>query len=323
MQKRKIRLPTAITVIASFLLIISVFGMTFRLFKLPDSSGGGSSGTSGGGNTVIVPPSDDPTDETPDDSGENDDLISEELGAFGGKIPDNVSVIKGSVNDSWLQYLSMSETEKGYRFTQSYSEHGSVGLAANNNSDYSDMSYLTIDFDINLIQKCNTICIAPAFYTTSSTLETLGSLRVTSADAIYDVYNGNPIGCVKDFKGLNSLHFTFVFKKHSSAYYGGGSSVCRSIYCYVNGEYIGAIAAHQLSRESLEQTPIYFNGINIYTLQKSNVNTGTTEFTIENLEIFSYGEAYEVKNFDSVLGTSGSLYNCLDWCYYKDPEEAS
>ena len=40
-------------------------------------------------------------------------------------------------------------------------------------------------------------------------------------------------------------------------------------------------------------------------------------------EVIYGGTLPDTSVFDSVLGTSESLYNCLDWCYYKDPEEAS
>ena len=309
MQKRNIRAPTAITVIASFLLIISVFGMTFRLFKLPDSSGGGSGGTSGGGNTVVVPPSDETPGEIPDDT-------TDAVGPFDGKIPDNVLKIEGDLKFNPPGGLRATETDTGYVFNQTNGAYGLAFIDSTNNSVFSDIAYLTVDFDLTVTAFKNTILFAPAFcYNNQLSLESLGQLKFTSDKKVYHCYNGDTNEYLTAYDG-DSLHITFVYCKGVNSSFISSSSTCSSIYCYIDGNYIGQIAGYQVSRES----KVYFNGLLARSITSGSYGT---EFSVDNVEIYAYSNSYEPKDFDTILSTQGPIYNCVDWCYYKEIEQAS
>lgn len=64
MQKNNIRALTWLKAIGAILLIVSVFGLAFQLFRIPDTDIGSGNGS---GSTDVVPDTDETPEETPED----------------------------------------------------------------------------------------------------------------------------------------------------------------------------------------------------------------------------------------------------------------
>ena len=178
------------------------------------------------------------------------------------------------------------------------------------------MAYLTIDFDLTVTNFKNTIYFEPGFcYKEQTNSECVGTLKFTTDKKIYHSHNmlGNIL--LSSYE-KDTIHLTFVYSRGLEKDFSTGTTVpkCSPIFCYVDGTYIGEIGGYQTSRVDV----IHFNGLRVGTIISGSHGT---DFSVDNLEIYAYGNTYAPKNINTVLENKESLYSCEDWCYYKKENE--
>lgn len=302
MKKFNIRAPAWLKVIGAILLIVSVFGLAFQLFRIPDTDIGSENGS---GSTVAVPDA--------DDTEQNKKL------PFDGTIPDYVEKIEGEVvgyyGPEYHGSQSCRETDTGWEITSTSEESSLTFIHANNNSDLPNTSYLTIDFDLTFIDFLEDVSFALNFWYQPEDYFSWNQTLSFSPSSIYLRNSGADIEeiCIRE---SDTFHLTFVYASELYRIVGDSFPVKYSvIFCYIDGIYLGEILGYSPFHDSDSDC---FNGLSVIFEESTNYGT---KIAVDNLEIYSYENTYEPKNIDTVLENKESLYSCEDWCYYKKENE--
>ena len=304
MKFKKKKIPIFMTVLIGILVTALLFGSASRLINIiaPDKNGDDTSSTEKGPfDSMTVNPS----------------IDFSSLKPFGGKIPEGITKIEGSVYDESKGGLSLAVNSGTYEFVQNDENYGYYYLNAGNDFDYlNSQKLIIIDFDLNLTVLNGSIDIAPAFCYFDSTgkqphkPESLGNIRITADKKIYTNYSTNGGTLIHQFTD-NEIHLTFAIDDNATSTFPGGSALCIPVYCYANGVYIGKIASYQYARES----KVYFNGLKVATIKENSLGN---QFTVSNLEMYGYSDSYNLKSYESFYNEEHHIYNNLDWCYYQN-----
>ena len=304
MKFKKKKIPIFMTVLIGILVTALLFGSASRLINIiaPDKNGDDTSSIEKGPfDSMTVNPS----------------IDFSSLKPFGGKIPEGITKIEGSVYDESKGDLDLAVNSGTYEFVQNAENLGYYYLNAGNDFNYlNSQKLITIDFDLNLIVPKGTIDIAPAFCyfdlngRKPDIFESLGSIRITSDKKIYTNYSTNGGTEIHQFTD-DEIHLTFAIDDYITSTFGNGSVLCIPVYCYANGVYIGKIASYQYAREN----KVYFNGLRVRTISEDSLGN---QFTVSNLEMYGYSDSYNLKSYESFYNEEYHIYNNLDWCYYQN-----